>query len=91
MYNIFNILKGKCFLISSTIIIFIFIFISNTMSKAYVKKEKAYRTIISKLLTDKNYFNSFKKEYGDYFINYNKEIKAPEIKKDFINEDNIRK
>jgi TM2 domain-containing membrane protein YozV len=76
MFAIKEILRGKCLLISSTIIIFLFIFISNVMSSAYTKKEEVYRVIISNILYDETYYKEFKEKYGDQFYKLEK-VKAP--------------
>ncbi len=56
-------MKGKCLLISSTIIIIIFVFTLNVMSKAFAEREQALidrnNEIIDRLMIDPNYFKGY--------------------------------
>jgi len=57
-------MKGKCLLISSTIVIFFSLFSLNVMNnhfeKESVKIVNTYQTTIDSLLTDKEFFESYK-------------------------------
>ncbi len=56
-------MRGKCLLISSTIIIIIFVFTLNVMSKAFAEREQALidrnNEIIDRLMIDPNYFKGY--------------------------------
>lgn len=56
-------MRGKCLLISSTIIIIIFVFTLNVMSKAFTEREQALidrnNEIIDRLMIDPNYFKGY--------------------------------
>jgi len=60
-------LKGKCFLISSTIIIFFAIFTMNTMSNAYEKKElkihEHYEKIIRNFMLSEEFYKGYKSDW----------------------------
>ena len=65
--TLFKFLREKCLFVSLIIVFISFIFISQTMSKGYLKKEYAYKLIISKLIHDKNYYKDFKNKFGEKF------------------------
>lgn len=56
-------MRGKCLLISSTIIIIIFVFTLNVMSNAFAEREQALidrnNEIIDRLMIDPNYFKGY--------------------------------
>lgn len=58
-------MKNKCFLISSTLMILMFVFTLRTLSEAYVERETElithYEGVIEKILTDED----FKRGYVD--------------------------